>query len=298
MWKVFCLSVITVRLLDIGCAVKHTEINGYEEENLVFYVKYRSGYEENIKYFSRSDGFFEKKLVQTAQPNSWSQHGRYALFDNTTSRWVTIVIFRLGAEDSGLYYCGADVTLEVDPMVEIQITVKKGEPRRPTTEPRVLINGDDVITNPANIATQNWPKKRDQESYIRLVTVLSVVFVCTLVCVCPFVLFKVLKQVNTCKLSVSASYHTRNMSNQLGDEYVKMSPIVLPNSSTAQSDRASTAKELHRTTDMEAAPDTDTNYIDVDPVLSGSLDVDPLYSEMDVDSVQESVYQSINQTDD
>ncbi|XP_051982671.1 CMRF35-like molecule 9 [Xyrauchen texanus] len=163
MWKVFGLSVFTVWLLDLGCAVKHTEIIGYEGEDLLLNVKYRSGYEENNKYFSRSSGFFEEKLVQTAQPNSWTQHGQFALFDNTTSRLVTIIIYRLGAADSGLYYCGVDVTLDVDPLVEIQIMVKKGEPRRPSSEPRVVINGDDVIANPADITAQNWAKKRDQD---------------------------------------------------------------------------------------------------------------------------------------
>lgn len=39
------------------------------------------------------------------------------------------------------------------------------------------------------------------ESYTRFVTVLSLVCVCTLLVVCPFVLFKVIKWASTCKLS-------------------------------------------------------------------------------------------------
>lgn len=51
------------------------------------------------------------------------------MFDNTAAHRFIVFISALMTEDSGLYLCGVDVKLQVDPVSEIQITVRKGENR-------------------------------------------------------------------------------------------------------------------------------------------------------------------------
>lgn len=115
----------SVCLLDVGCAV--TEVIRYEGHNISIQVTYASIYEKHDKYISRSDGFFSKKLLQTSQANRWFRHGRVSAFDDTTAHRFILFISGLMMEDSGLYVCGVDVKLQVDPVSEIQITVRKGE---------------------------------------------------------------------------------------------------------------------------------------------------------------------------
>lgn len=113
-----------VCLLDISCAVRSTEI-GYEGEDFTFHVGYPSDYEENSKYFGRSDGFFFEKLVQTTESNRWTRQGRFALLDNTSAHFLTATIFGLISEDSDVYTFGVDVKLMPDPDTEIQLTVRR-----------------------------------------------------------------------------------------------------------------------------------------------------------------------------
>ncbi|RXN03113.1 CMRF35-like molecule 4 [Labeo rohita] len=161
-------------LRDTSCAKI-----GYEGKYITFKAVYPPDYETNTKYFGRTHDLFSfEKLVETSHPNRWVKQGRFILFDNTSAHFLTARILRLVAEDSGSYSLGVDIKLLPDLIAdEIQLTVITGEAQRPTT--------------PA-------PK----ESFLRLVTVLSLVCVCTLLVVCPFVLFKVVKWATTYKLSV------------------------------------------------------------------------------------------------
>lgn len=79
----------------------------------------------------------------------------------------------------------------------------------------------------------------------------------------------------------------------LQDEYVKMSSVVFTNSPTAQSDKGSVIQDLHRPANTEPVPSTDACYMDV-----VQPDLDQIYTEMNFDVVQESVYQSIDQITD
>ncbi|XP_058633498.1 uncharacterized protein LOC131541633 [Onychostoma macrolepis] len=269
MWQagVFCFCIYTACLLDTSCAKI-----GYEGKYVTFKAIYPPDYETNTKYFGKTDGFFFfEKLVQTSHPNWWAKQGRFALFDNTSTHVLTAAILRLAAEDSGNYSFGVDIKLLPDLTGdEIQLTVVRGEAQRPTTPAKVIVYS---TSSPANITAQNWAKTRDQESYTRFVTVLSLVCVCTLLVVFPFILFKVKKWPPACKLSVSVSYHTRKTSAQVVDEYVKMSSVVLTNSPMTQSDKDSVVEDFHRTANIEAAPNTDACYVDL---------------------AQQSVYQSID----
>ncbi|XP_077057505.1 uncharacterized protein LOC143710435 isoform X2 [Siphateles boraxobius] len=387
MWtaRVFGFCICTVCLLDISCAV--TKI-GYEAEDVTFHVRYSSHYEENIKYFGRSDGFFFEKLVQTTESNMWTRRGRFALLDNTSKHFLTATIFELISEDSGMYTFGVDVKMLPDPDTQILLTVRRrSEPQKPTTSlPRVVVSS---TNSPANITTQNWAEKGEQgdlslslciilyclsfvqfilsfirfvylsyslvgwffhsfwilslvcslsfllssssssslvgspgmeldimfpqlsilgdaddhfcflfpfdmESYLRFVTVLSLVCVGTLLLVCPFALFKVFKWATTCKLSVSVSYHTRTTSDRIVDEYLKMTPVVLSKSSVAQRENGSFVEDFHRLTNTQQTHSKDANYIDPAPADS----LDQIYTEMNPGFAQESIYYSIDQITD
>ncbi|XP_073698626.1 uncharacterized protein [Garra rufa] len=261
---------------------------GYEGKYITFKAFYPPDYETNTKYFGRTDRrFFFEKLVQTSHPNQWVKQGRFALFDNTSTHVLTAVISGLVAEDSGNYSFGVDIKLLPDLTGdEIQLTVITGEVQRPTAPtptptptPKVIVYS---TSRPANITAQNWAKTRDQESYIRFVTVLCLVCVCTLLVVCPFVLFKVIKWTSASKPSVSVSYHTRKTSAQIVDEYVKMTSVVLKNSPTA--DKASVVDDFHRPANIDACY---TDHL-------AQPDLDQIYTEMSPGFVQEPVYQSIN----
>ncbi|XP_077057506.1 uncharacterized protein LOC143710435 isoform X3 [Siphateles boraxobius] len=284
------LILFPVCLLDISCAV--TKI-GYEAEDVTFHVRYSSHYEENIKYFGRSDGFFFEKLVQTTESNMWTRRGRFALLDNTSKHFLTATIFELISEDSGMYTFGVDVKMLPDPDTQILLTVRRrSEPQKPTTSlPRVVVSS---TNSPANITTQNWAEKGEQESYLRFVTVLSLVCVGTLLLVCPFALFKVFKWATTCKLSVSVSYHTRTTSDRIVDEYLKMTPVVLSKSSVAQRENGSFVEDFHRLTNTQQTHSKDANYIDPAPADS----LDQIYTEMNPGFAQESIYYSIDQITD
>ncbi|XP_067298647.1 CMRF35-like molecule 8 isoform X2 [Pseudorasbora parva] len=289
MWKarVFCFCIGTVCLLDISCAVI-----GYEGGEVTFHVRYPPDYEKNSKYFGISDVFFFEKLVQTTESNRWARQGRFALLDNTSAHLLTAAIFGLILEDSGMYTFGVDVKMLPDPDIQIELTVKKGQPLRPTTSlPRVIVS---TTNSPANNTEMNWTKTSYTESYHSLVTVLSLVCVCPLLVVCSFALFKVLKLATSCNLSVSVSYHTRTTSDHTVDEYVKMSPVVLTNSPSAQSGKGSSVKAFHRPTNTQQTPDKDANYIE----LTLAEGLDQIYTEMKPDFAQESVYCNIEQTID
>uniref|UniRef100_A0A9J8CG36 Uncharacterized protein n=1 Tax=Cyprinus carpio carpio TaxID=630221 RepID=A0A9J8CG36_CYPCA len=295
MWKarVVCFCIYTACLLDVSCAKI-----GYEGSHVTFKAIYPPDYETNTKYFGKPDGVFFEKLVETSHPNRWVKQGRFALFDNTSACVLTADILKLVVEDSGYYSFGVDIKLMPDlTSDEIQLTVIRGEAQRPTTPaptpaptPKAIVSS---TSSPVNITAQNRAKARDQESYVRLMTVLSLVCVCTLLVVCPFLLFKALKWATASKLSVSVSYHTRKTSAQVVDEYVKMSSVVFTNSPTAQSDKGSVIQDLHGPANTEPVPSTDACYMDV-----VQPDLDQIYTEMNFDVVQESVYQSIDQITD
>lgn len=118
-------AFFSVCLLDVGCAV--TVMIGYEGQNISIQLTYPAIYEKHDKYIGRSDGFFSKKLIQTSQANRWFRHGRVAVFDYTAAHTVIVFMSGLMMEDSGLYFCGVDVKLQLDPVSEIQITVRKSK---------------------------------------------------------------------------------------------------------------------------------------------------------------------------
>nr|XP_055062610.1 CMRF35-like molecule 9 [Misgurnus anguillicaudatus] len=295
MWKEISFCIYTACLLNISFAAKLTEVIGYKGTNISFQISYLANFEKHDKYFGRSDGFFSKKLIQTSQANRWVRHGRFALFDNTAAHRFTVLITGLMMEDSGLYLCGADIKLQTDPVSEIQITVRKGETQRPTTPPRVVISS---LHSPTNITTQNQAPNKNQESYLRFVAILSLVCVCAVLCGCLFAVLEVLKRVTTGKMSALLSYHTRKVSDQVVDEYVEMSSIVLQNSPTSHGVECFAVIELDRSTNTEAAPDIDPHYIDAATALTESLDLDQIYTEMDGYAFSDSVYQIIDQTSD
>lgn len=81
------------------------------------------------------------------------------------------------------------------------------------------------------------------------------------------------------------------------DEYVTMSPVVLINSPTSHSDERSDVNDPDRSTqNTEAVADVDLHHTDVVPALTEGLDLDQIYTKTDEDSVQESIYQIVDQT--
>ncbi|XP_073764001.1 uncharacterized protein isoform X4 [Danio rerio] len=194
-------------------------------------------------------------------------------------------------EDSGLYIVAVDVTLWPDPETEIQLTVMRAEVQKTTTPPQRLTTPSQRLTTPSTVDVHNTnipayitpQNKANTEPHLSLMTVLMVVCACTFLLVCPFSLFKLLKSSSVCKRSASAPYHMRNTSAQVTEEYVKMVPVGLPDSLT---DNCTIGKDFQRHVYVEM--ETDACY--VDPLQN----LDPAYTEMNPNLVQESIYQTID----
>ncbi|XP_073763991.1 uncharacterized protein isoform X2 [Danio rerio] len=265
-------------------------ITEYEGKSITFSTSYLESLETNSKYFSRS-GYFCEKLVETSESNRWTTHGRFAIFDNTSTHLITTTILNLTVEDSGLYIVAVDVTLWPDPETEIQLTVMRAEVQKTTTPPQRLTTPSQRLTTPSTVDVHNTnipayitpQNKANTEPHLSLMTVLMVVCACTFLLVCPFSLFKLLKSSSVCKRSASAPYHMRNTSAQVTEEYVKMVPVGLPDSLT---DNCTIGKDFQRHVYVEM--ETDACY--VDPLQN----LDPAYTEMNPNLVQESIYQTID----
>ncbi|KAL2086334.1 hypothetical protein ACEWY4_017393 [Coilia grayii] len=88
-----------------------TPVIGHVGGSVKFRCPYGRELEPNPKYFLREDRFHdtslqtENTLIRSKQGNILVTHGRFSLYDNTTSRVFTVTISNLTAEDSGKYWC-------------------------------------------------------------------------------------------------------------------------------------------------------------------------------------------------
>ncbi|KAL6482258.1 hypothetical protein MHYP_G00103380 [Metynnis hypsauchen] len=311
-------SVMVLLISGTCFAAKYTEVTGYEGRRLRINCHYPAGSEERGKYFCRLQGLPCPDLIRTTAKNSWDIQGRFALFDNTSARFFSLEIFSLHLNDSGKYWCGVDISLRPDFISGVQITVKRVENRTGA----LTIQNTVEISSPAITVDQtvdSGPDNRPQQSHFRFLAVITTTCVGMLFFVCVFSLVHVLKRINSCNLSVSASYNLRE--NQKSDpehtedDYVRMKPGVGLVHSPAAEDINSPSSEPHSslpTPQTGAAvasmshPEIDPDYLDLFPVINMDLDseyIDPnvnrlshVYENLQADSVQEPIYQTLDLT--
>ncbi|XP_051727104.1 uncharacterized protein LOC127523963 isoform X2 [Ctenopharyngodon idella] len=259
-------------------------VTGSVGSNISVTCRYPETYENNSKYFCQmSDSFAQRdpQCVQTTRRETRSERGRLTLLDNTSSHVLTALVSRLAPEDSGKYWCGVDISLLPDFTSEIWLTVTKGDPQE---------------------QTKNHFLEEPGESNSRFMMMVASMCVFALFFVCVFGLFQVLKH-NSRSNSGSVLHRTRTTSNSMPDGHQR---INHPDSFKDQSDK----EEFYRPTNPDYTNtepvDTDSYYIDV---VSAQTQ-DQIYTELDTsrqshvyqsltaDSVEEAIYQTIDQTTD
>ncbi|KAL7845238.1 hypothetical protein AOLI_G00234300 [Acnodon oligacanthus] len=308
------VSVVVLLMSGTCFAAEYTEVTGYKGRSLRINCHYPRGSEEQGKYFCRLQGFPCPDLIRTTVKNSWDVQGRVALFDNTSARFFTLEIFSLHVNDSGKYWCGVDISLRPDIIHGVQITVKDVENRTSA----FAVQNTVEIRSPAITVDQtvdSGPDNRPQQSHFTFLAVITATCVGMLFFVCVFSLVHALKRINSCNLSVSASYNLRE--NQKSDpehtedDYVRMKPGVGRVHSPAGQDENSPSSEPSSnlpTPQTGAAvasmsrPEIDPYYLDSCPVINRDLDseyIDPNAHRLGSvyeNFIQEPIYQTLDLT--
>ncbi|XP_058633463.1 uncharacterized protein LOC131541604 isoform X3 [Onychostoma macrolepis] len=256
-------------------------ITGSVGSNISVSCSYPETYQNNSKYFCQMNSSFapgDLQCVHITRPETRSERGRLALLDDTSAHVLTANICRLAPEDSGKYWCGVDIALLPDFTSEIWITVTKEHPQEQTI--------DLFAEEPA-------------EPYSRFMTMVALMCVGALFFVCLFGLFQVLRHNGRCN-SGFVLQRTRTLSNPDGHQRKHRD---LPDLPKVQIEK----EELYRPTNPDYTNTADRDYY-IDVVSAQTKD--HIYTELDrnrqsqvyqsltADSLQESIYHTIDQTKD
>ncbi|XP_016112664.1 uncharacterized protein [Sinocyclocheilus grahami] len=273
------LGLSALWLMENSLAVN---ITGSVGSNISVSCSYPETYENNSKYFCQMSGSFapeDLQCVHTTQPETRSERGRVTLLDDTNAHLLTANISRLAPEDSGKYWCGVDIALLPDFTSAIWITVTKEHPQEQTTD--------------------LFPEEPG-ESYSMFMMMVALMCVGALFFVCLFGLFQVLKH-NSRSNSGSVLHCTRTISNPVPDGHQR-THRDLPDLPKVQSEK----EELYRPTNPDYTNTEPADYIDV----VSAQTKDQIYTELDsnrqsqvyqsltADSLQESIYHTIDQMKD
>uniref|UniRef100_A0A8C2CDM1 Immunoglobulin V-set domain-containing protein n=1 Tax=Cyprinus carpio TaxID=7962 RepID=A0A8C2CDM1_CYPCA len=273
------LGLSALWLMENSLAVN---ITGSVGSNISVSCSYPETYQNNSKYFCQMSGSFAPgalRCVHITQPETRSGLERLALLDDTSAHVLTANISTLAPEDSGKYWCGVDIALLPDFTSEIWITVTKEQPQEQTT--------DRFTEDPA-------------ESYSRFMMMVALMCVGALFFVCLFGLIQVLKH-NSRSNSGFVLHRTRTLSNPVTDGHQR-THCDLPDIPKVQSEKEEryrpTIPDYINTepadyTDVVSAQTKDQIYTDLDSNRQSQV-----YQSLTADSVQESIYHTIDQTRD
>ncbi|XP_072513542.1 uncharacterized protein [Salminus brasiliensis] len=153
------------------------------------------------------------------------------------------------------------------------------------------------------------PAVREKQSHFRFLTVITLACLGMLLFVCVFSLVQLLKRINSCNLSVSASYKIREKtsSGHTEDDYVRMKPGVTRVTSSAH--ERSLHQQPHQTSPAGGSmniPEIDPCYLGPFIAVNAPLDPDyidlstprlsSVYENLRDDFLQESVYHTVEVT--
>ncbi|XP_051741953.1 uncharacterized protein LOC127508231 [Ctenopharyngodon idella] len=120
--------ILTFTLLMIPGVVSSISVTGYSGGGVTITCKYDEGYTANIKYFCKGQWKTTcSDLIKTDIKDKWVKTGRFSLYDDTRSAVFTVTIRNLSEEDSGMYYCAADISLAEDFYTEVNLKVIRGQ---------------------------------------------------------------------------------------------------------------------------------------------------------------------------
>ncbi|XP_066518440.1 CMRF35-like molecule 9 [Hoplias malabaricus] len=308
----FCVLVL---LFSETCSSADcAEFTSQEGQSLQVDCPYPPGNDGKRKYFCRVQDVDYKDCISTTVHNSWDTQGRFALFDNSSARFFSIIISKLETHDSGKYMCGVDIKFLKDFNSEVRIIVKSNLSTQQAVTGETHVDGVENSTSAFTRQKTTAPQQKEEESHFRFLAVVTMVCGVMLLFVCVFSLVLILRRNSSAQLSVSAFYHSRGKSNPelTEDDYVRMNPGIIQVSLPENEDRRSASCEGHPLFQshlpgaevVPTSPDLDPYYLQ--PYALGSpelhseyMDPDHLrlsrvYQTLMVESVQEPIYQTLD----
>uniref|UniRef100_A0A9J8AJR8 Ig-like domain-containing protein n=1 Tax=Cyprinus carpio carpio TaxID=630221 RepID=A0A9J8AJR8_CYPCA len=120
----------TFTLLMIPGVVSSIRVRGYSGGGVNITCRYNRKYTDNAKYFCRGQWKTTcSDLIRTdmKNENKWVDSGRFSLFDDTRAALFTVTFRDLSEQDSGMYWCGADISWGKESYTEVNLKVVTGE---------------------------------------------------------------------------------------------------------------------------------------------------------------------------
>ncbi|CAM4449947.1 unnamed protein product [Leuciscus chuanchicus] len=117
----------TFTLLMIPGVVSSMSVTGYSGGGVNITCGYKKRYRDNKKYFCKGQWSQCRDRIKTNKKDKWVQKDRFSLYDDTSSSVFTVTIRDLREEDSGMYQCAVDKTIEIDSYTEVRLRVLTGQ---------------------------------------------------------------------------------------------------------------------------------------------------------------------------
>uniref|UniRef100_A0A4W6FBL2 Immunoglobulin V-set domain-containing protein n=1 Tax=Lates calcarifer TaxID=8187 RepID=A0A4W6FBL2_LATCA len=122
-FRKYLLSTVVLLIL---LKVDITEIPVFKRaEGETITVKCHFSTTARKKYFCKDECEDDDILIKTDKNRA--QSGRYSISFENRGRVLSVTIKQLIKSDSGLYRCGLDIALSIDPYSEFRIIVTNGE---------------------------------------------------------------------------------------------------------------------------------------------------------------------------
>ncbi|XP_047669170.1 polymeric immunoglobulin receptor-like isoform X6 [Tachysurus fulvidraco] len=117
------LLIFTLCLISDGGA--SNEVTGYSGGGILIKCKYDAKVTQRPKYFCKDSISVCSDQIKTGDKNQWVNSGRFSLFDDTNSSEFWVMIRELTVQDTGMYYCGVDITSGTDIKALVNLNVKE-----------------------------------------------------------------------------------------------------------------------------------------------------------------------------
>ncbi|XP_051557802.1 uncharacterized protein LOC127443343 [Myxocyprinus asiaticus] len=262
----------------------------------------------NIKYFCRETCADGNILIKSEMGERETRRGRYTLHNMGTE--FTMTITALQKSDSGTYICAVE-RLVKDTFQYVTLYVVEDNKITEVSTARSRISTSYSKTPDLNLqSTSITPNEQSLASTCSIV-IFIIAGVLLLLLIGPtLVIVSIRMKKQTCDL-ISSSAEGFCPAFRKGEEIENenVTSTVLPGSPAAYSAETSASDEFHRPTNTEpgnmADPHRDSYYINVSPPVTDCLDQEldtssrsHVYQCLITDSVQQSVYHSINRTTD
>uniref|UniRef100_A0A8C1LGF8 Immunoglobulin domain-containing protein n=1 Tax=Cyprinus carpio TaxID=7962 RepID=A0A8C1LGF8_CYPCA len=131
-----CFNFISVQSYEYICVVlrcwfvvgvvSSISVTGYSGGGVNITCRYDRKYTDNAKYFCRGQWKTTcSDVIRTdmKNENKWVDSGRFSLFDYTRAALFTVTFRNLSEQDSGMYWCAADISWGKDSYTEVKLKV-------------------------------------------------------------------------------------------------------------------------------------------------------------------------------